>query len=337
MAAEQVALRGPSQTVHGRGCAPVRRAAESGALQLWAYGRGPYPGAPLHPDSLPGLHSVGSAESCSEPGWLLDRRDPDGIEVLCVTDGTLAFWCGDREYELGAGSVTITRPWQPRRFAKSAPGRASACWFIIDVAAARPNQDWRWPPWLPIPAPDLNRLTQLLRHNETPVWQATAAVTRSVGRLERRLREPVSRPVARVALGIAQVLVELTDQLEGRQIELDPYLASTERMVEMFLGRLGDRLDEPWTLNRMAESCGLGRTRFVHYCKRATGVSPQEYLAELRLARAADMLHTTDLTVAQIALQCGFQTSQYFSTVFRRRFGVSPGASRTEGVPDHVS
>jgi AraC family L-rhamnose operon regulatory protein RhaS len=147
----------------------------------------------------------------------------------------------------------------------------------------------------------------------------------------------VSQPVARVALGIAEVLVEMTDQLDRQEIALDPYLSSTERVVELFLDGLTERLDEPWTLNRMAESCGLGRTRFVHYCKQVVNVAPQEYLADLRLRRAAEMLHRTDLSISQIALRCGFQTSQYFSTVFRRRFGCTPGASRGTGGSRHAS
>lgn len=333
----QVTLHGPSQAVRAETCAPLRRAVDAGTVNIWAYGRGAYPGTRLPPDVLPQLCSVGCAESRSAPGWRLERYRARGIEICGVTSGSARFTCGDTDYELDAGSMTITRPWQPHRIAKAAAGRARMCWFVIDVGADRPNQDWRWPSWLPIPGPDLERLTDLLRHNETPVWSSGDAVGEAISRLERALRGPVSQPVARVALGIAEVMVELTDHLERQQIELDPALSSTERVVTLFLEDLADRLDEPWTLNRMAESCGLGRTRFVYYCKQAVNVAPQEYLTELRLNRAAELLHSSDLSIAQVALRCGFQTGQYFSTAFRRRFGCTPGAIRSKGGSRHAS
>ncbi|MDQ2800225.1 MAG: helix-turn-helix transcriptional regulator [Armatimonadota bacterium] len=58
------------------------------------------------------------------------------------------------------------------------------------------------------------------------------------------------------------------------------------------------------------------------------GVAPMQMLRDLRLQRARHLLESTDRTVASIAELCGFEDAAYFTRVFRRRMGLSPGRHR---------
>jgi len=65
------------------------------------------------------------------------------------------------------------------------------------------------------------------------------------------------------------------------------------------------------------------RRRFVATC----GVTPVEYLTELRIEHAKRLLERREdmgLTVAEIAVRCGYYDSHYFSKVFKKRVGVTP-------------
>ena len=62
--------------------------------------------------------------------------------------------------------------------------------------------------------------------------------------------------------------------------------------------------------------------------RKATGQTPIEYLVRLRIQRAMDMLRNTDLTVTEIALEVGFNDSNYFTRQFRRILGESPRSFR---------
>jgi AraC family L-rhamnose operon regulatory protein RhaS len=75
----------------------------------------------------------------------------------------------------------------------------------------------------------------------------------------------------------------------------------------------------------MAESCGLGVTQFVHHVKLLTNMTPLQYLNSCRLEMAARLLRerSTD-SIVDVAMACGFSSSQYFATVFSQRFGGSP-------------
>jgi AraC family L-rhamnose operon regulatory protein RhaS len=106
----------------------------------------------------------------------------------------------------------------------------------------------------------------------------------------------------------------------------------------MVLERIAGALGEPWTLETMAAQAGLKRSRFAHYCRKLTNATPLEYLARLRVERAAVLLRgRPDRSITQIAFDCGFASSQYFATVFRRIEGCPPGAYRRQADPSFAS
>lgn len=321
---------GPGGTFVADTCAPLREAGDSGQIGLWAYGRGTYPGQPMDPAVLPQLKNVGLWEVTSDQPWGLDWHRNEGIEITAVTAGNIPFSCESEDFDLTAGHLTITRPWQLHRVGRPNVGSSTLTWLILDVEVRRPNQGWVWPSWLPIPEADLNRLTELLSHNERPVWRAGKDMLAAVNTLQRTLRGEVSQPMARVATSVAEIFIELRDLLERQEPVLDPYLSSTERTVQLFLKRLAERTQEQWTIDQMAAECGLGRTRFTYYCRQMMNVSPLEYLLNLRIEQAKRLLTQTDLRVADIAQLAGFQSSQYFSTTFRRHTGLQPAQWRRE-------
>ena len=58
--------------------------------------------------------------------------------------------------------------------------------------------------------------------------------------------------------------------------------------------------------------------------KKVTGYSPIDYLLHVRLAKAGELLLKTSIPVSEIASDCGFNDSNYFSRQFRKTYGLSP-------------
>lgn len=88
--------------------------------------------------------------------------------------------------------------------------------------------------------------------------------------------------------------------------------------------RLENRLDEPWTLSRLAEEAGYSPFYLHHEFERHIGEAPMSYLRRLRLERAAIWLIYSDRPIPQIADACGFGSRQGFARAFTRRFGRAP-------------
>ena len=63
---------------------------------------------------------------------------------------------------------------------------------------------------------------------------------------------------------------------------------------------------------------------FYHSFQKNTGTTFRKFLHNLRLDYAANLLRFTDLTISDVCYECGFNSVQYFSSTFRKKFGYSP-------------
>lgn len=82
------------------------------------------------------------------------------------------------------------------------------------------------------------------------------------------------------------------------------------------------------TLDDLAVVAGLSRFHLCRAFRETTGLPPHAWLTRARLKAARRLLRTTDLSVAEIARQCGFASPNQFATTFRKGLGVTPTAYR---------
>ena len=82
------------------------------------------------------------------------------------------------------------------------------------------------------------------------------------------------------------------------------------------------------TLSEIAKMCSVSPEHLSRTFKKETGFGFSEYLTHLRLKKAEYLLKNSTFSVTDIAYQCGFEDSNYFSVVFKRNFGISPSAMR---------
>ena len=80
----------------------------------------------------------------------------------------------------------------------------------------------------------------------------------------------------------------------------------------------------PVTLDELAGTACLSKYHFLRLFKLAYGVSPYQYVQELRMDKARHLLRHSSLPVQDIALLLGFESSQSFSRMFYQREGVYP-------------
>lgn len=72
----------------------------------------------------------------------------------------------------------------------------------------------------------------------------------------------------------------------------------------------------------------MSRRNFFRHFQEATGRGPGEYARLVRVGRAAELLLSTSLSIAEVAADCGFSDSNYFCRAFREAMGTSPGQFR---------
>ena len=78
------------------------------------------------------------------------------------------------------------------------------------------------------------------------------------------------------------------------------------------------------SFKELASVSGYSRDYFRHIFRKRFGMSPQEYLICVRLEKAAKLLEKTDYSCTDVAYMCGFSNSAQLSTMFKKRYGVTP-------------
>jgi AraC-like DNA-binding protein len=327
---QRTTFRTAQELFHADNCEPLKKAAACGDVRLSAVGRGDYPGEALPEDDLRELCMAGYWSAQFDQDWGLDWHCNEGIEIGFLSAGSLPLGVGGKFYRVEPDHLTITRPWQRHRVGDPNVQASHYSWVILDVGMRRPNQSWHWPAWVLYPQKALERLTELLRLNEQPVWHADRRIADCFKRLDEVVDGGGSDARdTRLKIIINELVILLAGLLESSNPKLDESLPGSERTVRLFLDNLHRRLDEPWTLDSMAAACGLGRTHFASYCKRITNVAPIEFLTRARLDEASRLLaEHPEMSITEIAFRCGFQSSQYFARVFRRHYGHAPSGRR---------
>lgn len=327
-----VVFRLGSKLYHADTCEPLKRGVEQGKVTLVARARGAYPGEPLRPGDVPEVRTVGYWDAPNDQSWGLDWHRNEGIELTFIAQGKVGFSVDGQEFVLKRGDLTITRPWQMHRVGSPHVGACKLYWLILDVGVRRPNLPWTWPRWLVWSDTDEQSLTQNLSHNEQPVWSADDEIAYYFEHLGTAVADyGDAHGDSRLKLYVNGLLIALAEMLRRKQPLLDPSLSSSQRAVELFMATLGEHLDVDWDLDAMADACGLGRSRFSEYCRQLTNMSPIEYLAKCRIDHAVELFtRRPTLSITDVALRCGFSSSQYFATVFRSHLGRTPRAFRDD-------
>jgi AraC family transcriptional regulator len=106
----------------------------------------------------------------------------------------------------------------------------------------------------------------------------------------------------------------------------------TQRLTHRQMQRIREfveaNIETDIRLEMMAGICGRSTEYFVRVFKATAGVSPYQYVLNLRIERAKALLGVEGASIADVALQCGFSHQEHLTRMFRRFTGVTPGRYR---------
>jgi AraC-like DNA-binding protein len=96
------------------------------------------------------------------------------------------------------------------------------------------------------------------------------------------------------------------------------------------IGALEQDYSRPWTLDDLLAIAHMSRSNLMRVFRKATGQTPIDYLLRLRIQKAMALLRNSNLTITAIALEAGFNDSNYFTRQFRRILGTTPRRFREQ-------
>jgi len=105
-------------------------------------------------------------------------------------------------------------------------------------------------------------------------------------------------------------------------------VAVRDRRIQLVLMLLEENSHNQFEIAEIAKIVNLSPGRLAHLFKTETGVAVQQYLTQIRLAKAKHQLEQTFLSVKEIAASAGFPSVTSFSTAFKLSVGSTPAQYR---------
>ena len=139
---------------------------------------------------------------------------------------------------------------------------------------------------------------------------------------------------ARACLDRASALLESERSRTSCSLSLSVGLESQSLLapwqVRRFTAFVSDNLDRPIRVHELGRLVRLSSSYFSRAFKASFGMAPQQYISARRMNLACVLMLTTDRSLCQIALTCGFSDQAHFSRKFSRMFGRPPGGWRRD-------
>ena len=107
----------------------------------------------------------------------------------------------------------------------------------------------------------------------------------------------------------------------------------TRRQVSQVVDFINERFSENLTLNTLAEVAKLSPFHFARLFKQSTGITPHQYVIQVRIGKGKEMLISSGMPIAEVARQVGFCDQSHFGTHFKRAYGVTPRAFVRQAAP----
>lgn len=168
-------------------------------------------------------------------------------------------------------------------------------------------------------------LATLIRHFQAAqklyLAQAPAAIQGILSELW-ALRD--TEDIWRMKLGSARLLLELERQPYVPHPRIQYFTLSQVAIAKEVHSILLSDLSQNHTARELAEWFQIGETSLKNYFRGVFGENLSVWLRKARMRRAAELLRDTELRVAEIAAQVGYENQSKFAAVFARQFGCSP-------------
>lgn len=132
------------------------------------------------------------------------------------------------------------------------------------------------------------------------------------------------------SLGLLYIFFSLLTEQHDKNDRNRPHLTRENVHVLQAVQYIQHHYMHRFKMSELADRLGYNRSYFCSIFKAFMKVSPKQYLMNIRIAKACELMKHTDLTLAEIARSTGFDDPLYFSKIFKRERFHTPQAYRNQ-------
>lgn len=237
---------------------------------------------------------------CATPNWVIEDSIIDFIDLTYILDGSATYVINNKAYAVEKGDL-LCIPKNSRRYAVTDPNHLMTSFATNFQLYSLKGED------IPLPFPLISKVNisndlLSLYHDLNIEWL--------------RKNTGYKMKVCSTFLNILHYYFNLLYYKKTPE-PLDPRIKkSTDYIHANFTSRID--------VNELAEKVGLNPVYFGTLFKKYTGLTTKEYINQIRINNAENMIASGEFLVQEAANKCGFDDIFYFSKVFKNIKGYSP-------------
>jgi AraC family L-rhamnose operon regulatory protein RhaS len=250
----------------------------------------------------------------------LQPHKHDGLfEICCIVGGSVRWRVGAKEYDIRGGQIFCAWPGEEHGGVDDILHPCTLYWLLIRLSSEVPIG------FLGLPGTEADALHQGLWHLPRRVFGDGGRAATHFAHLVSLWQRKAPLDVLSARCSLVQLLVEVCHHANHPRERLK-YSQPVSEAMQIMAANLAEPLSVPEIARRVKQST----SHFHRVFKAETGQGPGDYYMRTRIGAARRLIVSTELPLVQIALRCGFGSSQYFATCFRRVTGRSPSSFRRE-------
>lgn len=239
----------------------------------------------------------------------------DEYEIHYIVNGELNWWVEKTDYVLRSGTVLIVAPNERHGSRSGALEPCEHFWLRIAIEDSK-----SLPGLSPTESQNLGDAFQSL---ERRAFIVSPQVHTAFAKLVEEHINPDTHSVTTCRATLHSLLVSIVRDYKKAQgrgdcLEISNSIEASTRYIK-------DNLSNPPTIKQLAKEAEVSEAGFRKSFRIEIGCSPLDYINRRRVEEAKRLMHSGNPNIKEISHNLGFSSRQYFSTVFKRVTGVSPG------------
>jgi AraC-like DNA-binding protein len=270
--------------------------------------------------------STDSAHTPSHPHDLTEvEHRHDFCELVIVTQGSAMHWLERSDFPVTAGDVFLLQGQQSHYFHDRQNLELINIMYDPNRIGLPENELRRMPGYC---AMFMLEPSYRRRHRFASRLHLERIALSHVEQLAGEMEKECGEKTAGYEVVLRAKLLELIAYLSRAYNATETTEARALLRVGHVIGALENDFKKDWTIDLLLQIAHMSRSNFMRVFRKATGQTPIDYLLRLRIQKSISLLRNTDQPIIEIALESGFNDSNYFTRQFRKLTNESPSACR---------
>ena len=234
------------------------------------------------------------------------RRDKGrkDYQLLYIASGKSHFFIDGKEHIVTAGHMVIFHPDEPQHYKYYKEDRTSVYWVHFTGSQVEKILEHY----------NIIRGEKIIYSGTSPDFQWL------FGQIIQELQLCRKQYDEMLTLLLRNIFI-----LIRRSLEINTNFTDTmEKEVSYAIYYFRDNFNKEINVDEYAQSLNISVSWFIRCFRQITGMTPLQYVINLRISNAQMLLETSDYTISQIAESVGYENALYFSRLFHKQTGISP-------------